>query len=650
MPDWSYQTLFRPLLFRLPARLARTLTLHAMGGLSRIPGGSLVIRTLGHMEVSPLLEQKRLGLDLKYPIGLGGGVDPHGTAQRALAQFGFGFTEIGPITMEPIRSDQPVELDITEEAIRYPSAPVNDGLAAIVERLKDERENPLPAFCRLRPMPGSAPEEALDQVRRMLEALKPFAAGFYLDLPSGSWPSDVMDAYTLDVLRLTKELAPDKPALVYLQPDMDDREMMSLLGKLNEAGLHFEGAVIGDTVTAGDRRLTGRAIKASVMRKLQRIRSEYAMESIALIAAGGVHEPQDALDLTEAGADLVQLHSGLVFSGPGLPKRVNEAILYRIVSGLPAPPLPAFWQGWGWMCLLGIGMIIGGIIAWIIAATSVVLPYDTAFLCADAETIASINERLLPFMSHDRITLAGTMLSIGVLYYQLGRYGLRERLHWARTALMASGIVGFSSFFLYLGYGYFDPLHATAAAILLPMFILAMRDRQEEPYRRKTNIMNSRQWRLAQRGQFMMVVLGVSLVIGGFTISTVGITKVFVPEDLEYLMTTAAVLESANPNLLPLIAHDRAGFGGALLSNAIALVATALWGIQQGARWLWWTFLGAGTPAFVAAFSVHMYIGYMDFWHLSPAIFALLLYMLGLILLYPYLMRPVSDSKHARVS
>ena len=50
MPDWSYQTLFRPVLFRLPARLSRALTLKSIGLLSRLPSGSFVIRTLGHME------------------------------------------------------------------------------------------------------------------------------------------------------------------------------------------------------------------------------------------------------------------------------------------------------------------------------------------------------------------------------------------------------------------------------------------------------------------------------------------------------------------------------------------------------------------------------------------------------------------------
>jgi hypothetical protein len=155
---------------------------------------------------------------------------------------------------------------------------------------------------------------------------------------------------------------------------------------------------------------------------------------------------------------------------------------------------------------------------------------------------------------------------------------------------------------------------------------------------------------MAQRGQFMMVALGFALAVGGIVISYIGVTDVFVPEDLSFLMTSPAVLDAANGNLLSLIAHDRAGFGGALLSDAIALLATALWGIQQGQRWIWWTFLAGGLPAFIAGFSVHFHIGYTDLWHLSPAVFALLLYVLGLIWLYPYLMRSPAAMHRTRAA
>ncbi|CAH1215232.1 Dihydroorotate dehydrogenase (quinone) [Paenibacillus plantiphilus] len=637
MPDWSYQTLFRPLLFRLPAKIARNATLHAMGGLSRIPGGSLVIRTLGHMEVSPLLEGEAMGVTFKYPVGLSGGLDPQGTAHTALAQFGFGFIEVGPVTIDPI-DEEAIIRDAAQESIIYKQIYANVGLEAIVKRLKGRRGHKLPMLMRLRHMPGRTPAEATAEMKEMLKQLSPYAAGFYLDISDASWSLEDERLYLSTVMESARLLAPGMPLLLYCPLDAGKERLAAWLDKLEEAGAVCDGIVVGDAWKTEQGYVIGRGGLQHAIQLTSWARQACG-DALTIIAAGGVHEPEDGLALTEAGANYVQLHSGLVFSGPGLPKRINEALLHRIVEHEEVPQPPSFWQGWGWMCLLGISMIIGGIIAWVIAATTVVLPYDLAFLCATPEMLNQLNDRLLPFMSHDRITLAGTMISIGVLYYQLARYGLRQRLHWARTAIMTSALFGFSSFFLYLGYGYFDPLHAAVAAVLLPMFVLSMRDRKEEPYRKQPNMRNDRVWRMAQRGQFMMVSLGFALVLGGIIISYIGITDVFVPEDLAFLMTSPAVLEGANENLIPLIAHDRAGFGGALLSVALGLLATALWGIQEGQRWLWWTFLAAGLPPFIAAFSVHFWIGYVNWWHLTPPLIALLLFVLALIWLYPYLMR-----------
>ena len=60
-------------------------------------------------------------------------------------------------------------------------------------------------------------------------------------------------------------------------------------------------------------------------------------------------------------------------------------------------------------------------------------------------------------------------------------------------------------------------------------------------------------------------------------------TNVFVKTDLVYLAMTTAELNEASPKLIPLIAHDRAGFGGALFCDAIAILIIALWGSGKGA-------------------------------------------------------------------
>jgi len=654
MPDWSYQTLFKPLLFRMPPRRARAFTLGAMGRLSRLPGGQLLIRTLGHMEQAPILASRLRGIELRYPVGIAGGVDPTGTAADALAQFGIGYMEVGPVTLEPVPESGSIRMDETEEAIVYAdgAAEENAGARRTVERLAmRQRRRPsrrLPHMVRL--MPSAEADTAEEAAREAAEAaalLLPVADGLFVQARP-DWPLPAAAAYYGHVREALRASGTDKPALAYVTAAYllrhDAPALRGWLDTLHAQG--WDGYVVGgERPDAGGIRV-GREAKADVLAAVARIR-ESVGAGPAVIAAGGMHEPQDALDAMRRGASFVQLDSGIVYAGPGLPKRINEAIIHARVSEEEAPPLPSFWRNWGWMCLLGIGMMIGGLIAWMIAATTVLLPYDEAFLGVTRADIGALSHHLLHFMSHDRITLAGTMLSIGIFYYQLARHGLRYGQHWARIALLASGIVGFSSFFLYLGYGYLDPLHAGAAAILLPMFLLSMNGARDLPDRGRPNLANDATWRRAQWGQLCWVALGFAFLLGGFVIALVGITVVFVPTDLTFIGMTAAELDAWNERLLPLIAHDRAGFGGALFSLAVAITAAALWGIGEGRRWLWLTFLIGGIPGFLAGFGVHLHIGYSNFWHLLPAYVAFALYVGGLILLYPYMMRRPRATREA---
>ena len=97
MPDWTYQTIFRPALMRLGAERGRRLALGAIGTLGRIPGGRRVIQLMGHMGADRRLRVEAGGLSFPSRVGLGCRLDPEGAATEAFAEFGFGFLEVGPI-------------------------------------------------------------------------------------------------------------------------------------------------------------------------------------------------------------------------------------------------------------------------------------------------------------------------------------------------------------------------------------------------------------------------------------------------------------------------------------------------------------------------------------------------------------------------
>jgi hypothetical protein len=291
---------------------------------------------------------------------------------------------------------------------------------------------------------------------------------------------------------------------------------------------------------------------------------------------------------------------------------------------------------WFWTLLMGLGMLGGGILTLVIAALGVVLPYDEIFSGMSRDQLAAVNPRLLSFMAHDRVALAGTMITIGILYPALSWFGIRRGLAWAKTAIMASAFTGFASFFFFLAFGYFDPFHAFVTVVLLQLLLLGLHAKvasAETPAEPDTPDT------LAKAARLLLLGHNAVMIAGGCVISFVGSTHVFVPEDLEYMQTTAEALTAANARLGPLVAHDRASFGGMLIASGVCLFFTAWWGFQRGRRWLWWTLLAAGIPGYAAGIGVHFAIGYTNLWHLTPAISGALIYALALALAGPYLGR-----------
>jgi hypothetical protein len=132
-------------------------------------------------------------------------------------------------------------------------------------------------------------------------------------------------------------------------------------------------------------------------------------------------------------------------------------------------------------------------------------------------------------------------------------------------------------------------------------------------------------------GRNLLLLCGLGLVAAGLTILLVGMTFVFVPQDVAFIGIQPDKLRAITPLLVPVLAHDRAGFGGGLLS--VGLVLTMIVRHARLSRSLVEVIALMGLCGFGAALGVHFAIGYTDFVHLSPAYAGFVIFAIGAIML-----------------
>lgn len=288
----------------------------------------------------------------------------------------------------------------------------------------------------------------------------------------------------------------------------------------------------------------------------------------------------------------------------------------------------------------GLALILAGAFALFLSASQHFLPHDVQFLGMTAEQLCGIQScRIVYFMFHDRVAFGGALISVGALYMWLAEFPLRQRKAWAWWLFVVSGVAGFGSFLAYLGYGYLDTWHGVATIFLFPLFIIGLVRSWQflEPPRGIGSLLKSAVPVTLQTryglGRLLFVATALGMIAGGLTIMTVGMTWVFVPQDLEFMGVQPVQLQSVSNRLIPLIAHDRAGFGGAICTTGIT-VLFCVW-CARPSKSLWQVLAFSGVIGFAAAIGIHPVVGYNSLLHLAPAIMGALIFLMGLILTFP---------------
>ena len=294
-------------------------------------------------------------------------------------------------------------------------------------------------------------------------------------------------------------------------------------------------------------------------------------------------------------------------------------------------------DGKGLLTGAALGLLAAGSFAWFLAVTDQLLPHDLAWLSITEDELRRVADgRLVHFMAHDRAAFGGTLIAIAVLDLWLIRIPLAAGRSWAWWTLALAGGVGFLSFLTYLGTGYLDTWHGVATLVLLPIYALglaAIRGTLQEPTALRALAASgaspprgSRAW----LGRAFLLLAGFGVTVAGLTIATIGSVVVFVPQDMDFIGLSRSQLDAIDPRLVPLIAHDRSGFGGGLATTGLTVLACVWCG--RPSRSLWETLALAGTAGFGAAIGIHALVGYLDLTHVGPAVLGAAVFAVGLAL------------------
>ena len=290
-------------------------------------------------------------------------------------------------------------------------------------------------------------------------------------------------------------------------------------------------------------------------------------------------------------------------------------------------------------------LILSGLFVIVQSVTGHFLPHDISYLGMDANQLSAFNSGTMTrFMFHDRVSFGGSIIAVGLLYMWLAEFPLRNKEAWAWYLFLFSGLIGFGSFLTYLGYGYLDTWHGVATLLLLPFFVAGL-IRSYSIIIRNGNI---RGVFLAKEridfkslygvGKIFLMFSALGMFLAGVTIMIVGMTTIFVPQDLEYMNITVCGIEKINSNLKPLIAHDRAAFGGGLAT--IGLLYFFIIRRSPPSINLWQILTLSMLVGFSTAIGVHFLIGYTTTSHLLPAYFGIATSVVGLILTYSEMKSP----------
>jgi dihydroorotate dehydrogenase len=330
-------SLARPLLFSLAPERAHELTLSLLKSAHRM---GMMRQNVASKPVTCM------GIEFPNPVGLAAGLDKNGAYIDALAGLGFGFIEIGTITPRPQSGNPHPRL------FRLPEAKAiinrmgfnNDGVDKLIENVKAAKFKGILGI-NIGKNADTPVENAVDDYLICLEKVYNYASYITVNisspntknlrsLQSGDALTELLQTLKKRQLELAEEHQHYVPLVLKVAPDLTSEDIEFIAKQLLQ--FKIDGLIVTNTTLSreGVENLkygneAGGLSGAPVFEKSTACLAAFAkvlQGQIPLIGVGGILSGEQAIAKQQAGASLVQIYSGLIYTGPALIKDCIDAL------------------------------------------------------------------------------------------------------------------------------------------------------------------------------------------------------------------------------------------------------------------------------------------------------------------------------------
>jgi len=308
--------LIRELLFRLDAEEAHEFTARQMIALQEIP---IVMRVIERICRPRENARTLFGLNFRTPIGIAAGFDKNAQLMPFLAALGFGFVEVGTVTLRPQPGNPKPRLFRRADALINRMGFNNDGADAIASRLR-AWERSVPLFVNVGKNRDVPLEGAVENYVECYRRVAPHADAAVLNLSSPNTPGlrDLQKPEHLLALLEGVRSVRSGPILIKIAPDLDDAQIAEICEICARLA---DGMICTNTTFVEGGGLSGKPLMQKSTGVLAKVRASVGAE-YPLIGVGGVFTKDDVREKIAAGANLVQLYTSFIYEGPMIAKRL----------------------------------------------------------------------------------------------------------------------------------------------------------------------------------------------------------------------------------------------------------------------------------------------------------------------------------------